>query len=325
LNSLLLVPAVAVTAVAFHLGRKLSRYARAGMIAEQPPRGESVSYYYLDHRRAALEPSGPLDRSGVVLVRIKGVPGLQYYPITIAQYALGHYELYLDSGEELHRRAFLRQARWLQLRSDARGDGVVWKHPFRHPFYGMEPGWVSAMAQGQAISVLLRAYLDTGEDSFLETATRAVRAFDLDVGEGGVRRETRGGGCFFEEYPSEPPSFVLNGFLFALWGLYEHALLTGDWRSKRLFGAGMEGLKEMLPLYDLGYWSRYDLFPANERPAAPFYHRIHVRQLSVTGAMTGERLLEEYSVKWRCYESSPLKLGRALAKIVGFKLAGREK
>ncbi|NWO12521.1 MAG: hypothetical protein HLX49_02620 [Virgibacillus sp.] len=37
---------------------------------------------------------------------------------------------------------------------------------------------------------------------------------------------------FYEECPTDPPSFILNGFMFALIGLYDLYKLTGDIETK---------------------------------------------------------------------------------------------
>ena len=103
-----------------------------------------------------------------------------------------------------------------------------------------------------------------------------------------MRVESRVGGCmsplggrpFPEEYPTQPPSFVLNGGIFALWGLRDVAVALGDEQAARDFAAGAETLAQNLDRWDTGRWSRYDLFPhpvAN--PASSFYHDLHVKQL----------------------------------------------
>lgn len=69
------------------------------------------------------------------------------------------------------------------------------------------------------------------------------------------------GRAWFEEYPTTPGSFVLNGFLYSLLGLYDLASINrnGTNKSRQLYDEGMATLKEMLPLYDTGSGSIYDL------------------------------------------------------------------
>src|SRR5260370_9661573 len=84
------------------------------------------------------------------------------------------------------------------------------------------------MAQGVAISVLTRAYRITEDSDYLQSATRALLPFTKNVDDGGVRRGfslasgTSAAGNFYEEYPTRSYSaFTLNGFMFALIGLYD--------------------------------------------------------------------------------------------------------
>ncbi len=68
------------------------------------------------------------------------------------------------------------------------------------------------------------------------------------------------GSTFGIQYPSlQAPPHVLNGFIFALFGLYDFYKLTHSEVALDLFNEGIETLKANLKRYDLGYWSRYDL------------------------------------------------------------------
>ena len=61
--------------------------------------------------------------------------------------------------------------------------------------------------------------------------------------------------CRYEEYPTTPPLFVLNGFIYSLFGLYDLAQLgEGEMKvtAQKLYDEGMKSLKVMLPLFDSG-------------------------------------------------------------------------
>lgn len=66
----------------------------------------------------------------------------------------------------------------------------------------------------------------------------------------------------YEEYPTTPPSFVLNGFIYSLLGLYDlnsTAPSNIGREAGQLFNQGMLSLKKMLLLYDTGSGTSYDL------------------------------------------------------------------
>jgi hypothetical protein len=56
-----------------------------------------------------------------------------------------------------------------------------------------------------------------------------------------------------------PPAHILNGFIFALFGLYDYYRVTQDEHALELFNAGIETLRSKLHLYDTGRVTRYDL------------------------------------------------------------------
>ena len=102
----------------------------------------------------------------------------------------------------------------------------------------------------------------------------------LPSAEGGVQA-TLDGRRWPEEYPTEPPSYVLNGGIFALWGYYDvgrRAARRGGARARSSEGA--DTLARNLHRWDTGYWSRYDLFPHPVlNVASSFYHALHTSQL----------------------------------------------
>ena len=75
--------------------------------------------------------------------------------------------------------------------------------------------------QGQAISVLVRAYLETKDDRFLSAAEDGVKVFNISSSEGGVRAVFMDKYEWYEEYPTNPLTFILNGFMCLLLGLYD--------------------------------------------------------------------------------------------------------
>ena len=83
----------------------------------------------------------------------------------------------------------------------------------------IQPGWYSAMAQGQAISLLCRLYNTTMKRSYLNAASNALKLFQVDVKLGGISTKFLNDESvvWFEEYPTKPASlYVLNGFIYSI-------------------------------------------------------------------------------------------------------------
>lgn len=218
-------------------------------------------------------------------------------PVDIAQSCLGFHEIWLATTQRQHLERSIQLADWLVAHQK---DGR-WEFRFSW-FYGLRPPWISAMAQGEGISALLRVHRATGDERYVASARAALEPFRREIEQGGVRITLRKGEVFFEEYPCDPPSHVLNGFVFALWGLYDYALYLKDPEAEELFQAGVLTLASWLPDYDLGYWSTYDLFPFRIRFVAhPFYHQLHIVQLEALFLLTGRATFRETAQRWESY------------------------
>src|SRR5699024_12308151 len=73
-------------------------------------------------------------------------------------------------------------------------------------------------AQGQIISVLTRAYQLTNNPLYKKISLKAIIPFEKKIELGGVVSHL-GNDIFFEEYPTNNPKNVLNGYLFSMIGI----------------------------------------------------------------------------------------------------------
>ena len=171
----------------------------------------------------------------------------------------------------------------------------IWSYNFDWPTYNLKAPWVSGMAQGFVIELMLAAYKLTREDKYLETARFAANAMAVPTECGGVAVNVDGG-LWFEEYakPTINPSYVLNGHNFALNGLWH--LSQVDNRYYELFKKGVDGLRYLLPYFDAKVWSRYDLtgMLANRK-----YHKIHIMQLQSLYERTKDKIFKRYAQKFK--------------------------
>lgn len=252
---------------------------------------------------------GPRDSDGVLCEP----PG--YHAIRICQYALHLYGAWLRTEDTGARDAFFNQARWLRDTQQRREnvDGL-YLFSFPWPKYGAGSGWCSAMAQGEAISVLLRAeHLHPGA-GFGDAAARAAEPFKQTIEEGGVVWADERG-VFLEEVANEHAAHILNGCIFALWGLWElHQSRRELWEA-RLLERVSDTILRWLPLYDTGWWSRYSLMrTANGRPhvATLKYHAFHIAQLRVLASMLREPRFSDVADRWEGYIDDKRSRGRLI-------------
>ena len=254
--------------------------------------------YYIDMREKVK--SYPKQMRDGIPLRNQNGGGLQLLPVTITQMALGHYENWLIDKDDDRLQRFMKCADWLVEHHGAcpgKMDG--WSYFFNHERLGIKAPFISAMGQGQGISVLCRAHHVTGDEKYLSVAKSALDPFFADVSDGGVTARLSNGGIYYEEYPCQPFSHILNGHIFALWGLYDYAVYMKDQSVEQMFWEGANTLKEFLPRYDIGFWSRYGLYPhPYTNVASPFYHELHIAQLAAMHALTGIEEFRAFSQRW---------------------------
>jgi heparosan-N-sulfate-glucuronate 5-epimerase len=278
-------------------------------------------YYMLFGKKA--EYVAHRDPAGIPLLNYCGEIGLQYNPIAIAQWGLGNYNLFSSGGGEDRKGKFLAASNWLCRYLEQNAFGAwVWNHYFDWEYRApLRAPWYSALAQGQGISLLVRAYRKTGSAAYLDAAERAFISFLKPTSEGGITFTDAHGNVWFEEYIVSPPTHILNGFIWAAWGVYDYFLATESSVARELFAQAALTLRTNLHRYDLGFWSLYDqsgtLMPM---VASTFYHRLHIVQLRVMHRLTGDETFALYANKWEAYARSRAKRTRALCYKGAFKL-----
>jgi heparosan-N-sulfate-glucuronate 5-epimerase len=277
--------------------------------------------YYMPFT-AKAKYSGHYDNNGIPMLDYRGALGLQYNPIAISQYGLGNYNLCCRSGEPSCRSKFLKTADWLVEHFEATPYGTgVWYHHFDWEYRDtLRAPWHSALAQGQGISLLVRAHKETGDDRYLAAATEAFHSFEKDVRDGGVTYTDDEGYVWLEEYIVFPPTHILNGFIWASWGVYDYFLATGEAQAHNLFNQCIRTLLANLYRYDMGFWSLYEQSGTRLKMiASPFYHHLHIIQLLILYRLTGEVLFHRYAMRWEKYRRDPIKRSVALLYKALFK------
>ena len=286
---------------------------------------ELGEYYMLFAEKADY--GGDYDLSGIPQLDYHGHIGLQYNPIAIAQYGLGNYNLYRRTADPARRKKFLLIADWLCDHLEPNAHGLaVWHHHFNWEYRDtLKAPWYSALAQGQGISVLVRAWKESGEARYLEAAQRAMESFRKSVTEGGVAFTDDVGDLWFEEYIVSPPTHILNGFIWATWGVYDYFLATKEKFAQDLFARAVQTMLHNLDHFDLGFWSLYEQSGTRlPMVASNFYHRLHIVQLRImhrlSGALTENDKFAEVADRWDLYTQSRTNRTRALVYKTAFKL-----
>ncbi len=189
---------------------------------------------------------------------------------------------------------------------------TVW--PYDFAIWDLPKGWQSTMVDAMAMNSLVLAYNEYGNSSHLQIISQATNSFYVETRLGGNLLILDDGTHWYPEtvipnelYPDYPVPLVRNGFLFALYHMYEVNQYLNDSALQRAFDLGVISAAANLYKYDhLQYkWILYHL--ANPQKLAPVnYNRIHANLCHSLYEFTNVTIFDYYYQKWSTYTTKPL-------------------
>jgi heparosan-N-sulfate-glucuronate 5-epimerase len=266
---------------------------------------------------------GPFDAAGIPLLDYQGDIGRQYNPIAIAQYGLARFNAWTMSDAADDRAAWITVADWLAREMRPNRHGVrVWMHDFDWPYKQLlQAPWYSGLAQGNGLSMLVRAAAAIGTDVYADAAHAAFESLRLDVSQGGVLVTDDQGDLWIEEYLVDRPSHILNGFMWALWGVYDYAKWSASAPAHDVWNRSVATLLNRLSEFDTGWWSLYEVRDeGREMLASRYYHTLHIAQLRVMHRLTAARAFADRADRFQSYLDRPSNRIHAFARKAVFKL-----
>lgn len=220
-------------------------------------------------------------------------PNVLYYnPVTTGEYALSQYALYLLGTQDSSR--FLQSADHL---ISLMGEDGAFRYPIEWKSNGNDwkPGWVSGLAQGRALSVFARAWALTADQRYTAAGKSALAFMLIPTSEGGTRGNladldpSLSNQTTFEEMTCHPTCTILNGYLFALVGLYDWATITNDSSAQKA--------------YDLRH-----VIADQEPLPSPSYHMFHIVLADALYAITASPDFGKWRDTWE-QEVNPARSG----------------
>lgn len=257
---------------------------------------------------------GKVNDNGIIINKLTNGEEI-YFPIAIAQKALGHYDYFLLHNNESDIQTFLNYTDFLLNSMNHEGLISTW--------HKQERGYLnnySAMTQGQVISCCCRAYIYTGNLLYKNAAIRA--SFHLrNLTDKKLLVKLNENDLALSECPNNNLEIVLNGWIFSLWGLLDLALIVSDKDLHNLNTILIQSLSNQLKYFDNGIWSKYD---NNKNIASPFYHELHIQQLMAMYQITNIDTFIIYKKKWIEYNKSRFKKSIAILLKIKQKLLMRK-
>ncbi len=250
---------------------------------------------------------GPFDENGVIILDYHGNVGKQKYHIAIAQYGLACYNRWKETGDKIWFEKFMNQVKWHEENIKQNEKGIwLWYADFDWDYHGtLKAPWASGLAQGAGMSLISRAYKETGNKKYLQLCERVFKSMITSIEDGGVMNKISDG-VWIEETLS-PACHILNGFMWALMGVWDYYLITRDETVKLWFNKFIETLDKNLNKFDTGFWSLYELSDTKMKMLASyFYHSLHIVQLKILYNISNNRNFLRYAKKWEKYRNNLL-------------------
>ncbi len=222
----------------------------------------------------------------------------------LCSYVFAVWEKHLEGNEDVDETIIIRIADYLiESTEECNGVKMIKDYP-DDSRQGL--GLSCAMNQGEAISVLVRAFSISRQSKYLEHALDLLKAFEKPYGTDGVSEILSDKSLWYLEGGRK----ILNGHNYALIGIYELTKVTDSPLASELFQKGLNGLKERVEKFDLGFWSKYWL----NKPtyvASAMYHNLHICQLEYLESFFHDKTIEREIRKFKKYQASFF--GRMLA------------
>lgn len=253
--------------------------------------------YYMDFS-SKLQYKGPRDQQGIPLLNYYGNIGIQYNTCAIAQYGLGMHTQLLRSPLQEYAKTLYNISEWLVNNQE---DSGAWHYKF--DWNNIKSPWISGLAQGQAVSLLLRSYDYFKEDKFLDSANKGLMLMLSPENDGGCLSETEFG-KWIEEHPNcAEGKQILNGFIWSLWSVLDYYLITKDQKYYDLFLEFFDTVVKCIHVYDIGFWTIYQKASNGKIPmvCSTYYQKLHNLQLDITLSMVYDENLAIYRNRWESY------------------------
>lgn len=251
------------------------------------------------------------DDNGLPIRMINGKVTYNY--TTICSYALAQWQLYIETNDKKYTKQLLNTIDYLiDNHKITDYNGIVFTLD----------GKLSAMNQGEALSVLARGYEISKNENYVEFAQKIIRPYAVSIedygvkGDFGILNDT----YWYEEIAEIPYKHILNGMIYSLVGLWEiNQIMPQISNAKELFEEGVNYVEKALPLFDTGKWSWYWI--DEEKPnyiASAMYHNLHICQLKYLYIITKNPIFDVYAKKFEVYSNKPiLKILSGISLVTG--------
>ena len=245
--------------------------------------------YYIDFR-------GQVDWTGEYIdnVPVLYIPSLGknvFFPSMIFIYGLGSIDMYFATKDPSYLINITNVYEWIikNIKKDYSFDNLFQELDRGFEYYSNN----SAMTQGEALSFLIRVVKYNLVRGISDEATKLIKnIFEnmiLPLEKGGTIIQ-RGDEIYFCEYCRRDEYIVLNGWIFAIFGLYDYQQYFKDPISKRYLDKTLKTLEKNIKNFILkNNWSYYD---NKGRISSPIYQELHIHLMDALYRLTNAEVFK---------------------------------
>lgn len=264
-------------------------------------------YYITDETKSFYK----FDADGYPIYPAQG--GYHIHPTQIVQIALQKFSAYLRTGDTellaICRKYADYIVKIIKIREyEGRKYGLVSIDFFDKYFPFLGNSWICGLLQGQILSLMLRMHQTTGDEAYKDAADLVYASYFVPDEIGGFRF-SKGDDLFFEECVSSPATHILNGHVYAVWGLFDYWRVYGREDTAQMLRLSINTLKRHLERFTLSGtdWTYYDDPDTGWRGlVTPFYQHLHPSLLRVVAKMSDDpEPFYRYADRWDRAFSSP--------------------
>lgn len=235
----------------------------------------------------------PLDNDSIELFSYRGSE--YYHPVNLSHRCFTFLSTYHSTNNQVHLDRAEKYASKLMEISTFADSAAYVPYLFKFALHGdsnlvFEVPWYSGMAQGEILEVMVRLYELTGKQEYLDNSHLLFQSF-LNIRKNNEIWTTRLDGesyYWVEEYPhNEKPGLTLNGYIAAIFGLYDYYRVTQKEEAKLIYELSLTTIKKYMP--DFRIKDNRSLYCLGHRlPASEFYHGFHISLFRLLYKISGD-------------------------------------
>lgn len=253
--------------------------------------------FYRVETAAPLLPDYAADSEGVPISTRKGTR--YFHPVDYAQQGLRQLASFQLTKDSRYLERTERIAQELLAHSEMSRGGMWFAYPFDFALHGnvsetAHAPWYSGMAQGQVLSLFSRLYEVTKSERYADAAVATFKSLaPAEISHEPWVSHIVDGYFWIEEYPSPMPDRTLNGYMFAIIGLYDYLQATYDLHVLPYLRASLTTIEDMMKEFEVpGEISFYCL---THKVQSKIYHQVHIQELKFLAAMASSPSFDRWA------------------------------